>query len=124
MEKQDIKLPSIEKVKQETIESAVSLKEKKESIPPSNELKALKEYIQKMPVPQHIDDLATVHSQNLQNLSVADKVSKLVEIAFDKGPLTAVATAKKLNDAYILDALHDTLSKDELFNKLITLGKL
>lgn len=123
MKPQEIKLPSIEKVKQEAIESAAAYKEKSKSAV-SQELLNLKKQILKMPIPPTTYAAAHLHSQSLQNLSDNEKVAKLVEIAFEKGPLTAVTTARKINDAHILDALHDTLTKDELFQKLVALGKI
>jgi hypothetical protein len=123
METPEIKLPNIEKVKQETIEKAAAFKEKLK-FPESQEIINLKESISKIPVPPKLHQIASSHIQDLINLPDADKVAKLVEIAFEKGPLTAITIAQKMNDAHILDALHDTLSQDNLFNKLVALGKL
>lgn len=123
MEPKEIKLPDIEKVKKQTIESAFVFKEKRE-IARSQELISLKEHIAKMSIPETVSREAQKHSEGLQDLSVEDKISKLVELAFEKGPLTAIAAAQQINDAHILDALHDSLSRDELFHKLLALGKL
>ncbi len=123
MELKEVKLPDIEKIKQEAIEKSVAYKEKSKA-EISHEVIALKEHISKILLPEAVHQEAHQHSQALKNLPDETKISKLIELAFEKGPLTAIEIAKKMNDAYILDALHDILSKDELFYKLVALGKI
>lgn len=47
-----------------------------------------------------------------------DKLQHLVDIAFAKGLLEAITTARKADDPYLLDAFHDVLV-DRLYNELI-----
>ena len=51
------------------------------------------------------------------------KIKKLCDLAFSDGIDEAIKQAKKTDNAYILDELHDTLI-DELRTKLIQAGKL
>lgn len=52
-----------------------------------------------------------------------DQIKKLVSLAFTKGLNYSFEVAKKLNDPYILDELHDILV-DELYEQLIKKDKL
>lgn len=53
------------------------------------------------------------------------QVKALVEIAFERGVFDAVEIARRLDDAYLLDAFHDLLEDDEKLHKeLIEQGKL
>ncbi|MFH1508991.1 MAG: hypothetical protein ABIE68_02400 [bacterium] len=63
------------------------------------------------PIPQNQINIA---QQNLQ---------QLVNIAFTKGIDEAIDQAKKTDDPYLIDELHDTLVS-ELYDKLIEAGKL
>ncbi|OGD31902.1 hypothetical protein A3C91_00535 [Candidatus Azambacteria bacterium RIFCSPHIGHO2_02_FULL_52_12] len=47
------------------------------------------------------------------------KLQHLVDLAFQEGLLAAIEAARKQNDPYLLDALHDMLV-DRLYDELIT----
>lgn len=64
------------------------------------------------------------HTEKIQGLPLKVKLERLVELAFEEGPLVAVRVAQRLNDAFLLDALHDTLAKDKLYEKLKQMGKV
>jgi len=51
------------------------------------------------------------------------KLQMLVNVAFQDGLAKAIDTARKMNDPYILDALHDALA-DQLYQELVKRGKL
>jgi hypothetical protein len=46
------------------------------------------------------------------------KVKKLLEIAKAKGVIFAVSVAKKINDPYVLDSLHDRLIEGGYYKNL------
>lgn len=47
-----------------------------------------------------------------------EKLQHLVNIAFERGLVEAIAEARKMHDPYILDAFHDALV-DKLYDELI-----
>jgi hypothetical protein len=59
----------------------------------------------------------------LKNLDTAGQVKKLSFLAFEKGIRHSIRVARSLNDAYLLDALHDKLIGD-LHQELVEKGKL
>ena len=59
----------------------------------------------------------------LKNLDTAGQVNKLTTLAFEKGLEHSIKVARSLNDAYLLDELHDKLV-GELHEELIKKGKL
>ncbi|MCK4918982.1 MAG: hypothetical protein KAS01_01210 [Candidatus Pacebacteria bacterium] len=62
-------------------------------------------------------------TEELKSLDTPGKVAKLVIIAFEKGIGHSINIARNLNDAYLLDALHDKLI-GELHDELVKKGKL
>jgi len=59
----------------------------------------------------------------IKNLDTARQVEVLLTLAFEKGINHSVSVARKLNDAYLLDELHDKLV-GELHEELVKRGKL
>jgi len=59
----------------------------------------------------------------IKNLDTARQVEVLLTLAFEKGINHSVSVARKLNDAYLLDELHDKLV-GELHKELVKRGKL
>ena len=49
-----------------------------------------------------------------------EKIQNLVDIAFTKGLVEAVAAARAYKDPYILDEFHDLLTKDDAFKALVS----
>jgi len=61
--------------------------------------------------------------EELKNLDTAGQVKKLSFLAFEKGISHSIKIARSLNDAYLLDALHDKLI-GELHQELVEKGRL
>ncbi|MCK4592197.1 hypothetical protein KAT63_02015 [Candidatus Parcubacteria bacterium] len=61
--------------------------------------------------------------EELKNLDTAGQVKKLAVLAFEKGISHSIKVARSLNDAYLLDELHDRLI-GELHEELVKKGKL
>lgn len=61
-------------------------------------------------------------AKDLQGLDKENQVKSLVKLSFTKGVFFAVDVAKKLDDPYILDELHDALVKQ--FKELIKNKKI
>ena len=62
-------------------------------------------------------------AEELRSLDTAGQVKKLTFLAFEKGIGHSIKVARSLNDAYLLDELHDRLV-GELHQELIEKGKL
>ena len=61
--------------------------------------------------------------EELVNLDTEGQVKKLTFLAFEKGIKHSIKVARSLNDAYLLDELHDRL-RGELHQELVGKGKL
>ena len=61
--------------------------------------------------------------KKIKNLDTARQVEALSALAFEKGINHSVSIARNLNDAYLLDELHDKLV-GELHEELVKRGKL
>lgn len=55
--------------------------------------------------------------------ALREKIQHLVNLAFERGLLTAIDQARKANDPYLLDAFHDVLA-DKLYQELVAQHKL
>lgn len=64
-----------------------------------------------------------VFLREIKNLSRKKQVETLISVAFKKGINSSVKIARSLNNAYVLDELHDMLV-DELYKDLIEKGKI
>ena len=80
---------------------------------------------QKTTVPNDDDaeESAEGDSKKIKNLDTAGQVKVLSALAFEKGINHSVRIARSLNDAYLLDELHDKLV-GELHEELVKKGKL
>ena len=61
--------------------------------------------------------------KGIKNLDTARQVKVLITLAFEKGLTHSIKVARNLNDAYLLDELHDKLV-GELRSELVEKGKL
>jgi hypothetical protein len=57
-----------------------------------------------------------------KEMDAESRISNLVDIAMQKGVVHAVKVAKKMDDNYILDGLHDKLIMDEFHDALMEKG--
>ncbi len=62
-------------------------------------------------------------AKELKGLDQPGQIKALSDLAFQKGLDYAIEVAKALDNAYLLDELHDSLV-DELYQKLVEEGKL
>ncbi len=67
------------------------------------------------------DDVAQDASNVNQAIDVETRVNQLVELAQVKGVAHAVEVARKMNNFYVLDAMHDELA-DKLYDALKSKG--
>lgn len=76
----------------------------------------------KQQTPASIEDEEQEY-QRLVPLEKQEKLEELKQLALEKGIKKAISIAKKMDDPYLLDELHDALV-DELKSQLISRGKL
>jgi len=113
-----------EKKKLETM-SSPDFKDKE--IGPEKEKEILKEVVS-----EHIREAQEVTASNqritqnvnqIKNQPKERQIQFLIDLALEKGISDAVNTAKSLDNAYLLDELHDALT-DNLYHRLVKEGKL
>jgi hypothetical protein len=69
------------------------------------------------------DEEIAKDAKDIKNLDTARQAKVLVALAFEKGITYSIKVARSLNDAYLLDELHDKLV-GELHEELVKKGKL
>lgn len=90
--------------------------EKKEALE-DYDAKELKEAIEKTDIDDSLKIQASGHAQSVKEAPDTERLKKLIDIAAAKGIAYAVHVAQKTGDAYLVDALHDALAQDGLYNK-------
>ena len=96
------------------------LEKEKSSIDPES---VSGEQLRKQIEEAHLDDAshqsAKNQATNLQQLEERQKLDQLLAIANKKGVVYAVNVAKKMNDPYLLDTLHDILAKEGYYKNFL-----
>jgi hypothetical protein len=77
----------------------------------------LKREIDLMDIDENLKKEAEQKANKIQFLAEDDKLKELLALAKEKGVLYAIQVAKKMNEPYILDTLHDILSKEGYYQK-------
>lgn len=80
----------------------------------ASDAQKLRTEIENTPLDDDANAQAQSHTQDIQQLEAEKKIKKLLELAIAKGAVYAVHVAKKMNDPYVLDKLHDELVKNNL----------
>lgn len=65
----------------------------------------------------HLEEDIKIEKEQIENLKKKGKINRLLNIAKTKGVAYAVAVAKKMNDPYLVDILHDILAHKGFYNK-------
>ena len=102
-----------ELIGKERIEDVVELEnsqKKEQAVTPSDDQQKIREHLESVVLDDDSKMQAQTHANDLQSLETTGKLEKLLQVAKQKGVIFAVAVAKKMNDPYILDILHDTLA--------------
>jgi len=98
-----------------------------EELSPEKQKEILKEAVSErisgaQPTPT-VQQVAAQKAQEIKGQPKERQVELLKQMAFEKGLIEAIETAKNLDNPYLLDEFHDALV-DELYNKLVEQGKL
>jgi len=89
------------------------------SNPESVEIQKAKKRIEGSDLDDTLKMQATLQAKNIKDLDDEKKVKKLIELAKLKGVVFAVNVAKKMDNPYILDMLHDLLAKKGYYQDFI-----
>ena len=81
--------------------------------------KLVREQIEAMQLPQHLAGQLHQQAQDIQPLKQKAQLEKLLSIARTKGVIEAIHTAKKMDDPYTLDILHDKLVQEGLYKEFM-----
>jgi len=84
-----------------------------------NAQKELREKIEAIDLQAVQKTQASASGNDLSSLGQEEKIKKLLQLAKQKGVIYAVQVAKKMNDAYTLDMLHDLLAKEGLYKNFL-----
>ncbi|MCX6730053.1 MAG: hypothetical protein NT058_00950 [Candidatus Portnoybacteria bacterium] len=110
------------------IEALSQLDNKEGELSPEKQKEILKEAINEKiieapPISSSSQQTAQQAVIKLKDEPKERQIELLIQMAFNKGVVEAVETAKNLDSPYLLDEFHDALI-DHLYNKLVEEGKL
>lgn len=92
---------------------------KEDSVLFSENEKDLRKKIESIKLNGNLSRQAQVNADDAKLLDGQKKIKRLLQLASQKGVIYAVNVAKKINDPYVLDALHDTLAKEGHYKEFI-----
>jgi hypothetical protein len=75
----------------------------------------LRREIEMMQLEENTKAEAEAKAEKISFLGEKEKLEKLLEIARHKGVIYAIHMAKKMNEPYLLDLLHDTLASEGFY---------
>lgn len=90
--------------------------EKKELSPDDKIVSAeLRKEIEMMELDENAKAEASKKAQKIEFLGEKEKIEHLLQIAREKGVVFAIQVARKMNEPYLLDILHDTLAQEGFY---------
>ena len=129
-QKEEIKKPfdkaqSVEKSVQEG-EQAIHFRQEGEKVPERREMSPddkivsdeLKKEIELMASDEKSSGEAEKKAELIEFLGEKEKIEHLLTMAREKGVLFAIQVARKMNEPYLLDILHDTLAQEGFYKKI------
>jgi len=78
----------------------------------------LRREIEMMEVDEKTKGDAAKKANKIEFLGEKEKIEHLLQIAREKGIVFAIQVAKKMNEPYLLDILHDTLASEGFYKKM------
>lgn len=89
--------------------------EKKESQYENIVSQELKREIERMELDEEGKKEAEKEKEKIEYLGEKEKIEHLLDLARQKGLVYAIQVAKKMNEPYLLDILHDTLAREGFY---------
>ncbi len=83
------------------------------------DLQKAKRIIEGMQIDDDVKLQTQTTAQNLTLIEEEQKLAELLKLAKSKGVIFAVTVAKKMNDPYILDLLHDKLAENGYYKDFL-----
>jgi hypothetical protein len=122
--KDEIKAP--EKVSP-AVEQTVHFDQEKEKVPERKEVSPddkivsteLRREIEMMELDPDNKKDAEAEKEKIEFLGEKEKVEHLLEMAREKGLVFAIQVARKMNEPYLLDILHDTLAQEGFYKDFV-----
>jgi len=71
-----------------------------------------------MELDENLKKEAEKKAEKIEFLGEKEKVEHLLQMAREKGITFAIQVARKMNDPYLLDILHDTLAQEGFYKKI------
>ncbi|MEK7664265.1 MAG: hypothetical protein AAB340_02400 [Patescibacteria group bacterium] len=116
--KSKIETPYFKEGIPEVIEPLAEPKEKEKELR-VEEIQQLKERVEKTELDDSLKIGAAAEAQSIKALDEEKKIKKLLELTKSKGVIYAVNVAKKMDDPYVLDLLHDILAKEGYYKSFM-----
>ena len=95
------------------------VREKKENVDDKIVSAELRQEIEKMEMDDEAKGEAEKKAKKIEFLGEKEKIEHLLKVAREKGIVFAIQVAKKTNDPYLLDILHDVLSQEGYYQKFV-----
>lgn len=99
-------------------EEIAEVKERAEELK-TKEVRQIRDQIEKTDLDDQLKIQAATQAQSIKQLDEEKKIKKLLALAKSKGVIYAVNVAKKMDDPYVLDLLHDILAQEGYYKKFI-----
>lgn len=108
--------------KQEGGKTPEGFPEKKEISPDDKIVSAeLRREIEMMELDDKTKEEAGKKAEKIEFLGEKEKIEHLLEIARERGVVFAIQVAKRMNEPYLLDILHDTLAGEGYYKKIMNM---
>lgn len=120
MKEKENKIEKIDKKSQSEFNTLAEreLLELKETSKENEDIKKeIMQEIEKMDLDENVKQSARQHATDIGSLQREAKIKKLIALARTKGVIFAINVAKKMNDPYVLDTLHDMLAKEGMYKQ-------
>lgn len=111
-----LEVPSFEEELTKVSEPTLEAKESKDELK-YEEIQKIREKIEKTDLGDSLKIQVTAQARSIKLLDGEKKIKKLIELAKLKGVVYAIHVAKKIDDPYVLDILHDTFAKEGYYKK-------
>ena len=118
----ELKNSEIQKPSQsESVPENLAIPEKRESFKENEKIvsESLKREVEMMQIDESLKKEAEQKANKIQLLADDDKLKELLRIVKEKGVIYAIQVCKKMNDAYLLDTLHDILAKEGYYKNFV-----
>jgi hypothetical protein len=113
------KIPAAEQAAHLEQEGAQRIEKKEISSDDKRVSAELRKEIEMMQLDDSTKAEAEKKAEKIEFLGEKEKIEHLLEIAREKGLVFAIHIARKMNEPYLLDILHDTLAQEGFYKKIM-----